>query len=160
TTAEHVARSLGDAVDAIVDGGACGVGIESTIVEITRDDEAVLLRLGGRAIADVARAVAPRRLIRRDGRVEHAEAPLSAPGGTRKHYAPRGTVLLADRAAFATAVHDLVCGGAQHVAVVCRGPAQTCANAETLTLPSDPIAYASALYAALHALETRGVDGF
>ena len=46
TTAQHVADDLGERVALILDGGACDVGIESTIVAFT-DDEPVLLRPGG-----------------------------------------------------------------------------------------------------------------
>ncbi|KRP06368.1 MAG: hypothetical protein ABS25_01180 [Cryomorphaceae bacterium BACL18 MAG-120507-bin74] len=46
TTAQHVADQLGDQVDYILDGGACGVGVESTIVAWP-EGRAVVLRLGG-----------------------------------------------------------------------------------------------------------------
>ena len=50
TTAQHVADDLGDAVALILDGGACAVGIESTIVAFV-GDAPVLLRPGGIAVA-------------------------------------------------------------------------------------------------------------
>src|SRR5687767_5950139 len=55
TTADHVARDLGDAVDYLLDGGACDVGVESTIVDLSRfaTRGAVLLRPGGMSRAAV-----------------------------------------------------------------------------------------------------------
>src|SRR5882757_9457252 len=46
TTADHVAGDLGDALDYLLDGGACEVGVESTIVDLSRG-RPVLLRPGG-----------------------------------------------------------------------------------------------------------------
>ena len=46
TTAEHVRESLGDRVDFILDGGACTVGIESTVLALS-GEHAILLRPGG-----------------------------------------------------------------------------------------------------------------
>ncbi len=46
TTAKHVADGLGDSVDMILDGGACTVGVESTILDLT-SEKPVILRAGG-----------------------------------------------------------------------------------------------------------------
>jgi L-threonylcarbamoyladenylate synthase len=56
TAAQHVADDLGDAVAMILDGGACDVGIESTIIAFT-GREPVLLRPGGIAVEDVVRVL-------------------------------------------------------------------------------------------------------
>ena len=83
TTAEHVRESLGGRVDAIVDGGPTAHGIESTILDLSRDAPEVL-RLGPIApevLSDVlGQAVAVRR--------GHAERP-DAPGMLARHYSPR-----------------------------------------------------------------------
>lgn len=42
TTAEHVRQDLGDKVDMILDGGHCGIGIESTIIDCTGDAPRIL----------------------------------------------------------------------------------------------------------------------
>jgi len=54
TTAQHVREELGDAVDLVLDGGSSEVGIESTIVDLTRDTPAVLRpgRITAQQIAD------------------------------------------------------------------------------------------------------------
>src|SRR6185295_14064025 len=46
TTADHVREELGDAVDLVLDGGPCRVGIESTVVDLT-GERPVILRPGG-----------------------------------------------------------------------------------------------------------------
>ena len=77
TTARHVADDLGGAVDTILDGGRCEVGIESTIVAFTGDTP-LLLRPGGIGVAALARVLgrAPARAGRPGGR-----GPAALAGG-------------------------------------------------------------------------------
>ena len=56
TAAEHVRVSLGDAVDVILDGGPCRIGLESTVVDAS-GDVPVLLRPGGVAVVELNAAV-------------------------------------------------------------------------------------------------------
>ena len=56
TDAEHVNKQLGNKIDAIIDGGKCKVGVESTILEIT-DHQIFLLRPGGLSIEDIEHVV-------------------------------------------------------------------------------------------------------
>jgi L-threonylcarbamoyladenylate synthase len=86
TAAQHVADQLGEAVALILDGGACRVGIESTIVSFT-DAVPTLLRPG---------AVTLEMLRAELGEVRvGTDAPLpSAPGQLPSHYAPRTAVRL------------------------------------------------------------------
>ncbi len=82
TTAEHVRHSLGARVDMILDGGPCAVGVESTILDLTRTP-AVILRHGGisrEALAEVIGAP-------EDATAAPADRP-SAPGQLASHYAP------------------------------------------------------------------------
>lgn len=82
TTAEHVYQSLGDKVDLILDGGACQVGVESTIIDMTGRD-IVLLRAGGIALEDIETFLDEEVLI------SHGNPDLpSSPGQMLKHYAP------------------------------------------------------------------------
>ncbi len=86
TTAAHVAADLGAAVDLILDGGACDVGIESTIVAVA-DDTLSLLRPGGIAGEEIARVT---------GRPLATATPggVTAPGMLKSHYAPAAPVRL------------------------------------------------------------------
>lgn len=47
TTARHVAEDLAGKLALVLDGGPCPVGVESTVVDLSRPDRAVLLRPGG-----------------------------------------------------------------------------------------------------------------
>ncbi len=82
TTALHVAESLGDNVDMILDGGCCTVGVESTIIDLTTP-RAVLLRAGGITLEDLEKTLGENILISHG----NPEMPNS-PGQLLKHYAP------------------------------------------------------------------------
>ncbi len=83
TTARHVFESLGFNVDMILDGGACTVGVESTILDLT-SPQAVLLRAGGLAKEDLENFLGEKIII------SHGNSDLpSSPGQLLKHYAPR-----------------------------------------------------------------------
>ncbi len=82
TTAAHVAASLGDDVDLILDGGACPLGVESTILDLTRDPPEIL-RHGG--VTDEALAAVVGKLA-----LGHAGgARPRSPGRLPSHYATR-----------------------------------------------------------------------
>jgi L-threonylcarbamoyladenylate synthase len=85
TTAEAVYESLGDRVDMILDGGACQVGVESTIVDLTHP-QAYILRAGGITKADLENALGEQVYVS-DG---NPDKPTS-PGQLLKHYAPSKT---------------------------------------------------------------------
>ena len=89
TTADHVRRSLGDKVDLILDGGACEVGVESTVISFA-EKEPVLLRPGGVALEEIQALIGAVRLS-----ADSPEKPLG-PGQLASHYAPRTPMILAD----------------------------------------------------------------
>lgn len=86
TQADHVVASLGNRVDAVLDGGSCAVGLESTIVGLL--DKPVMLRPGG-ITEDVLAATLGRHLA-----IRHKAEALSAPGQLMSHYAPHAQVRL------------------------------------------------------------------
>ena len=91
TAPEHVAQSLGDAVDAVLDGGVCARGVESTIVALRHDGSWQLLRPGPIAEAELAQLLgAPKPL---------ADAAIEAPGQLARHYSPGKPVRLGAREA-------------------------------------------------------------
>ena len=80
TTPEHVARSLGTGVAAIVEGGACRRGVESTIVALREGGGWHLLRPGPIALEELTGVLgAP---------AEAADARIEAPGQLTQHYSP------------------------------------------------------------------------
>lgn len=86
TTAAHVAAGLNGRINAIVDGGACGVGVESTILSCVNDP--VLLRAGGIPM-DALRACLRQKITTN----ETPDTP-TAPGQMASHYAPIGRMRL------------------------------------------------------------------
>ena len=113
TTAAHVRADLGDDVDVVLDGGPCRVGVESTIVDVTGAEPAIL-RVGGvqpsatsrRSLGRACRAAnraarsrrraRSRRTTRRRARVELVDAATSTRARTR--CSPRGRAGRAARA--------------------------------------------------------------
>ena len=83
TTAKHVSDGLGNSVDMILDGGACKVGVESTIIDLTGKN-AVLLRAGGTAKEDIEDFLGEKVLLSEG----NPELP-TAPGQLLRHYAPK-----------------------------------------------------------------------
>src|SRR5205085_382495 len=126
-----VARDLGGAVDYLLDGGACEVGVESTIVDLSRG-RPVLLRPGGlprEAIEAVIGAITGP-LAAPD-----AEAP-AAPGTLASHYAPAAEVIAvaADEVPAAVAAAVATHGRGARVAVL----APAAAFAAWPDLPAQP----------------------
>jgi L-threonylcarbamoyladenylate synthase len=81
TAADHVAAELGDAAALILDGGACAVGVESTVLDLGGADP-VLLRPGGVTLEALSDVLGPVALAAGD-----PNAPRS-PGQLASHYAP------------------------------------------------------------------------
>ncbi len=82
TTAEHVFESLGSNVDMILDGGACSVGVESTIIDLT-EKNVVMLRAGGVSKEELEDFLNEKVLI------SHGNPDMpSSPGQLLRHYAP------------------------------------------------------------------------
>ncbi len=105
TTADDVLHDLGDEVDLVIDGGPCEIGVESTIVEFT-EGEVAILRPGG-----VSPEVIARVLGRRARTTAHG--PVRAPGMLPSHYAPRTPLELCAPDQVALRGADLVSSGAR-----------------------------------------------
>ena len=86
TTAAHVAAGLTGKIDAILDGGDCAVGLESTIVDCTGTP--AILRAGGVPVDAIAACLGHPVLQPRD------PATPKSPGQLLSHYAPRGRLRL------------------------------------------------------------------
>jgi L-threonylcarbamoyladenylate synthase len=90
TTAQHVADSLGDAIDLILDGGPCEVGIESTVLDLSSDAPKIL-RPGSITAAQIEAVLGvPVHLKNPDN---NTEISLS-PGRMPRHYAPKKPMTL------------------------------------------------------------------
>lgn len=160
TTAAHVVADLGDAVDYVLDGGPCAVGVESTIVDLSRwpSRGPVLLRPGGLAREDIEPITGPLALA-------DAAAP-AAPGTLASHYAPRAEVVAVAADALPAAVAAATGGPGRGARVAVLAPAGVVAARPELAglvaviyrLPDDVAGMARGLYAALRDLDAAGVD--
>jgi L-threonylcarbamoyladenylate synthase len=90
TTAQHVLDDLGGKIDLVLDGGPTGIGLESTVVDLTAETPA-LLRPGGTPV-EALRQVMPE-LVLRSRYLQTSEAGAS-PGMFLKHYSPAATLML------------------------------------------------------------------
>lgn len=88
TTAQHVAETLGERIDLILDGGPCEVGLESTVVHVHADGT-VLLRQGGITQEDIERIIGSVAV-----RSSSSSGAAPAPGMLDQHYAPRTPLML------------------------------------------------------------------
>ena len=152
TTAQHVRDEFGDDVRlaAVLDGGQSEVGIESTIVDLSRlaTHGPVLLR-PGHISAEAIAAVIDRLPARPD-----AAAPRAS-GTLESHYAPHTPVAMQDTAALTETLARLAAAGRKvaliHYSVL---PAVHAA----VQLPATPEGFAHALYAALRAMDGSGAE--
>jgi L-threonylcarbamoyladenylate synthase len=85
TTAQHVRDELGDAVDLILDGGPCSVGIESTVLSLV--DRPTILRHGAVTREMIEEVLGE--CVNSADTVAEATSPLTSPGQLPVHYAPR-----------------------------------------------------------------------
>jgi L-threonylcarbamoyladenylate synthase len=83
TTAAHVAQSLGAEADIILDGGACAVGLESTVIDLCGARPA-LLRHGAVTLEQLREVIGP---VEDATRPAQGQPPRS-PGQIARHYAP------------------------------------------------------------------------
>ncbi|MBZ0290333.1 MAG: threonylcarbamoyl-AMP synthase, partial [Anaerolineae bacterium] len=91
TTAAHVLEDLGGRVDVILDGGSAQIGLESTIVDLTKEIP-VVLRPGGITLETLRTAIPDVQLVSRHLRAD--DQGIEAPGMLLKHYSPRAELLL------------------------------------------------------------------
>ena len=156
TLAEHVRAEFPDEVTAgmpVLEGGASEVGIESTILDLSRLDQGagtVLLRPGHVSAAQIE-AVLGAQVFAPDAAAPRASGTLKA------HYAPRTELELAGDARVADVLQGIGLPSGQ-VALVSfdPAPASTDARVQWRQVPSDPARYAQALYALLRELDAQG----
>jgi L-threonylcarbamoyladenylate synthase len=159
TTAAHVQDELGGDL-LVLDGGACSVGIESTIIDCTRG-RPVLLRPG---------VLTPAQLEAACGRAVLPDAPLGsgsaaprASGTLESHYAPRAKLRMMDATALKTALRLLgssspSAGGAPAVALYSRvALPDAMPVVMQRRMPMDAAATAQELFAVLRELDATGV---
>lgn len=152
TTAAHVEAGLGAAIP-VVDGGACQVGIESTIVSVEADGQWQLLRPGMISEQAVVAVIGqPKKMVAG----VNPSLP-KVPGQHLLHYSPRTPLsLFQDKTALRQSYQALVAQQQSCAALLIgEGLAPEC---PLIRLPATPAAVAEQLYHALHALDDMKVD--
>ena len=160
TTAAHVRQAFGERDVLVLDGGACGTGIESTVVSLVSRPFRVLRRgvIGAAALADVL----GEEVLDEPGHAHTADgatSPLPAPGQLPTHYAPHTRATLFDSWEL---IEELVEDGdriaalAYTVAADDRGWAG--GGSTLLRMPVEAHAYAARLYAALREADAAGAS--
>lgn len=147
TTAEHVRTEFGDEIEFVIDG-ACDVGIESTIVDVS-GKQPVLLRPGSITAQEIEAVLGA------------ALAPAT-PGSPRasgthaKHYAPRTPLMLMEADLLLELAGSMTRQG-DKVAVLARSARKPLLQGVTwIAAPHDPAGFAHDLYSNLRALDCAG----
>jgi L-threonylcarbamoyladenylate synthase len=156
TTAAHVRDEFGDSV-AVLDGGQSEVGIESTIVDLTRltTHGPVLLRPGRISAEAVAGVIGKLPVAPQSA---DASAPRAS-GTLDSHYAPQTPVALQAPALLVPNLAKLALAG--RTAALIHYSALADANVAvtaSVRLPANPDGYAHALYAALRDMDQQHAD--
>ena len=155
TVLAHALADLGDLLtdsDVAVDGGACEVGVESTIVDCTGPQPRVL-RPGGIGVADVERITGLEAL-------DATASGIRVPGALPSHYAPAARLALAaDADALDAYVGAAVEGGTEEerIGVIAMSGVPTPESATRLLAPDSADAYARGLYDALRRADEAGI---
>lgn len=148
TTAQAVAEEFGDEVAMVLDGGPCQVGIESTILDLSGKQPAVL-RPGMILAADIEKVLGVP--VKAAG--ETVRGPR-APGGLPKHYAPRARLRLLGRPELEQEVERLAAGGSAPAVLAFSPAPEKWSHLSWICAPRDPVQYAHDLYGNLRYLDS------
>jgi L-threonylcarbamoyladenylate synthase len=153
TQAAHVYEELSNSVDLILDGGACQVGVESTIIDLS-GNRPRLLRPGqitSQEIADI---------LKTDINILQASKPtkIRAPGILEVHYAPSTPAILCPSEQLPDRIRLLQNRGKKCGLLSCQLEITETSQLRVLRLPQQADAYAQQFYAALRELDRLQLD--
>lgn len=145
TTAGAVLEELGDRVDMVLDGGACEVGLESVIVDMS-GEAPVILRPGmisAQAVSEILGCP-----------VSDTPSGVRAPGRHHLHYAPRVPASLVNSCDMGVLAGSLPASDLPTAVVTYSDVVLPLSSAvRQVRLPDDPVQYAHDLYQTLHSLD-------
>jgi L-threonylcarbamoyladenylate synthase len=163
TTAQHVRDELGDAVDLVLDGGPCDVGIESTVIDLSVDPPTIL-RPGSVTRQQIEAEIGPITVFA--GSVDPSLAAAS-PGQHAVHYAPRAAAYRFDpsQRPKVEALEWQHRNDSVAFLFLSDTPDAEMEHDETRTapggrfwMPRDPAKYARSLYRTLRSYDEQGVS--
>ena len=146
TCVEHVLSELDGRIEAVIDGGPCAVGLESTILDLS-GPRPQILRPGAVTVDMLAGIIGPL------DEVPSAEAP-KAPGSLEAHYAPITPLRLAASPGLEAEAVRLASAGA--VVVLARREPVSNVGCQWVRLPKGAAAYGHDLYARLREADAQG----
>ncbi len=150
TQAQHVADELGESVDMILDGGACQIGVESTILDLS-GDKPTILRFGQITRSELE-FVLQTKVCTPDSL---AKMTVKTAGMMAIHYAPTTPAVRCDSELLAVLLQD----ENQKVGVLtCGSNISSTQNRTVISLPTDSTIYAQNLYAKLRELDALNLD--
>ena len=166
TTAEHVIADLAGRIDAILDGGDCRVGVESTVLSLLTSPP-VLLRPGGVTLEQLGMVLQEEIVDLGRNDVEFEGTP-PAPGMKYRHYAPNASLYLVETGEkqeerIVDLLADLQGRGMRPGLLLSAETARNFSFSNHFPLEivgsqRDPKTAASRLYGALRRLDNEGVD--
>lgn len=155
TTAEHVETGLGDRIDMVIDGGTCAVGVESTVLDLTKDIP-LILRPGGMPIETL------RSVLGKVDVLNRTTLTPSAPGQLPMHYSPRKPLYIVDSLdQIPGYVQEDSKGRLKRTAFLSfkgEGDLSSFGAKEILSSSGDFVEAAANLFVALHKLDSSPVD--
>lgn len=156
TTADHVETGLGAQIP-VLDGGACQVGIESTIVSVLPDGRWQVLRPGMVSEAEIVRIAGASNQIKAANPAAQVAQTPKVPGQHALHYSPRTPLdLFTDRHALMMACNTLQSAGIRCAALLIgEGGMPQCPS---IILPDMPEKVAERLYSTLHDMDRLNVQ--
>lgn len=153
TTAGHVREELGASVALVLDGGPCLVGIESTILDLSRDVPEIL-RPGAITPEAIATVIGRTPAIRQTA---GGDAPRVS-GALEAHYAPRTALRIVQPGRLRDVLNMLRHRGARCAVIATSQPALADQPHAWRMLPAEPAGYAHELYSALRQADAAGAE--
>lgn len=149
TTADHVLAGLSGKIEAVLDGGDCSVGIESTIVDLTGDTP-VIARPGQIAQSNIEACLG---ITLAPGK----NASQAVPGSVKRHYQPVTPTVGVAHDRFAQLLPEVTQPGEKIGAIWWQSSPGERAS-QSIMLSADPNEYARMLYTAMHSMDQANVD--
>lgn len=152
TTAAHVRDEFGDAVG-VLDGGACDVGIESTILDLSGDTPRIL-RPGAISAEQIAAVIG--RMPSAPGASQTGSSVPRVSGSLAAHYAPRTAMKKVPGARLRDFLNAFRHSGRRCAVIAHSQPPLADCPHPWIMLPADPAGYARGLYAAMREADASG----
>lgn len=155
TTAMHVQEELGDAVEYILDGGPCQIGIESTIVHC-RESEVRILRYGQITHKELSAVLGFPLTM-------DSHTPIHVPGSHHSHYAPVSPLFLLESKALSEKISSCIAHN-KNISIISFSeqgslvPSQYAHRINWIQAALDPQIYANNLYAWLREMDNQNPD--